>query len=72
MGWGMIIGGFLFWTAVIAGVVLLVRFAMRSYRGSKESPTDTLNRRYAEGQITKEQYDLMRKDIEESSRKKAG
>jgi len=41
--------------------------------GSSETPRQILDRRYASGEITKEQYQQMRRDLEdESSRSSSG
>ena len=54
-----------FWGALIVGVVLLVQ-ALGGGRGyRRRTPLDILKRRYAAGDITREQYEQMRKDIEE-------
>lgn len=75
-GWGMM-GGFswwwfmpifmiLFWGLVIWGIVALVRGPSGS-RGSNSSTADSalevLKRRYARGEINKEEYEEKKKDI---------
>ena len=73
LGWGLGMGiGALamlaFWGALIVGVVLLARGLGGGRRGRWHlSPTDILKRRYAKGEITREQYEQMRKDVEDSS-----
>lgn len=71
-GWGLAMGlGWLamlaFWGAVIVGVVLLVR-ALSGSSGSARSTGDTaldiLRRRYASGELTREQYEQLRQDLE--------
>jgi len=71
-GWmwrlGMGFGGLMmltFWGALIVGIVLLVR-SMGIGVGplSHSAPLDVLKRRYAAGEITREQYEQMRKDLE--------
>ena len=67
-GWGMGYGGFfmiLFWVLVILGVVYIVQAAVRSRTGpeQKESPLDVLKKRYARGEITKEEYEKMKDDL---------
>ncbi|MBI5956168.1 MAG: SHOCT domain-containing protein [Chloroflexi bacterium] len=59
----------LFWLLIIGGVVWLVQSLARG-RGSSEtsapaseSPLDILNRRYAKGEITKEQFEQMKRDL---------
>ncbi|OGW51186.1 MAG: hypothetical protein A2078_13445 [Nitrospirae bacterium GWC2_57_9] len=62
MGWLGWIFMIVFWIAVIAGVVLLVRWiasSMDKERGpqSQESALDMLKKRYAKGEISKEEYE---------------
>ena len=68
-GLGMGLGGLMmiiFWGLVIAGIVLLVRHVTRGDSVSAgASPIDVLKRRYAAGEITREQYDQMKRDLEE-------
>jgi putative membrane protein len=57
----MMFGMVLFWAAIIFGVIWLFRGTARdeSTRGEtldKESPVDILERRFAEGAITEEDY----------------
>ena len=70
-----VLGG-LAWLAVVAGIVLLIIWAVRALPGSTlmrthtpaaaESPLDTLARRFASGEISAEEYersrDLLRGD----------
>ncbi|HKX18607.1 MAG TPA: SHOCT domain-containing protein [bacterium] len=70
-GWGWMIGGWLmmlvFWALVIIGIAALVRYL--SGRGGTtptrepEVPLDILRRRYAAGEITKEQFDEMKRNV---------
>ncbi len=65
-GWGvvMIIFMFLFWIAIFVAIYYLVRYLVR--RGEmdgKRSPVDILNERYAKGEINKDEYEKMKKDI---------
>jgi putative membrane protein len=68
----VVLGG-LAWLAVVAGVVLLVIWAIRALPGtsmmraapvaspvSSESPLDILARRFAQGEITAEDYERAR------------
>jgi putative membrane protein len=68
-GLGMGLGGLMmiiFWGAVIAGIVLLVRQVTRSDSASTgATPIDVLKRRYASGEITREQFEQMKQDLEE-------
>ncbi len=76
-GWGMM-GGFgwmwlmpiffiLFWGLVIWGIVALVRglSESRGYDSSKaNSALEVLKKRYAQGEINKEEYEEKKKDLE--------
>ena len=55
-----------FWTALIVGVVLLVRmFAARQEEPSTpaSSPLEIAQRRYAAGEITREQFQQIQQDL---------
>ncbi len=70
-GWGWMIGGWLmmiaFWALVIIGIVALVRFL--SDRGGPARPKEPetlleiLRRRYAAGELTKGQFEEMKRDV---------
>jgi putative membrane protein len=70
-GWGWMALGWImmmvFWALVIVGVVALVKYAsIRSLprvAGSADSPLEILRRRYATGQLTKEQFEEMKRDV---------
>ncbi len=71
-GWGFpFMGGLgmlLFWLLVIGGVVWLVQSARGSSPSgagtpAADSPLDILKRRYARGEITKEQFEEMRQTL---------
>jgi putative membrane protein len=64
-GWGwmslMMVMMLLFWGAIIAGIVWLIRGAPwgatpRGQNASKETPAEILERRFAEGEIGEEDY----------------
>ncbi len=67
-GFGMGLGGLVmlaFWGALIVGFLLVMRTLGGCHRGRwHDTPLDVLKRRYAAGEITREQYDQMRKDLE--------
>ncbi len=63
-GMGMGLAMLLFWGAVIVGIVLLVRSTGDARPSSQGTPLDVLKRRYAAGEITREQYEQIRRDIE--------
>ncbi len=69
MGWlGMILMA-LFWVAVIVGIILLIRwiFVSTGAKGhgttSEDSPLEILKRRYARGDISKEEFEQKKKDL---------
>jgi putative membrane protein len=66
MGWMVV--SLVFWILLIAGAVLLVLWIVgKSGRGSRagveESALDILKKRYARGEITREQYEEMKKVV---------
>ena len=66
MGWMLL--GLVFWIFVIVCAVLLVLWIIgRSGRGKRgkeeDSAMEILNRRYARGEITREQYHEIKKDL---------
>jgi putative membrane protein len=72
-GPGMMGGGimmFLIWLPLLVGAGALVwYFASSAQRGTsapgrEESPLDILKRRYARGEIDREEYERMRREIE--------
>ena len=74
-GWGsMLVGSLmmlLFWGGLIALIVIIIRALTKSGSasaaapsGNKETALDILKKRYARGEISKEEYEDMRLDIE--------
>lgn len=68
-GVGMLVFMVLFWALVIAGIVALVRWAFGgSGLGGRPAPggraLEILKERYARGDLTREQFESMRRDIE--------
>jgi putative membrane protein len=68
-GWGMGFGWIfmaLFWVLVVLGVVFVVQTAAR--RGGPpekaETALDILRKRYAKGEITKEEFEKMKDDLD--------
>jgi len=67
-GWGMGFGWLfmiIFWTLVILGVVYLGRSAMKIGKGPEhnETPLDILKKKYAQGTITKEEFEKKKDDL---------
>jgi putative membrane protein len=69
-GWGPGFGWIfmlLFWALILLGIMALARWLFYSggpRSGSGRSALDILKERYARGEITREQYELMRRDLE--------
>lgn len=73
MGWGYGWGGVgavlmvIFWAVVIVAVVALIRWLWgaggRSKTGSEEAPFEILKRRYARGEINKEEFEQKKRDL---------
>ncbi len=54
------------WALILGGVVLLVVYFVRNTKSSTksgESPLEILKARYARGEITKEQFDAIKRDL---------
>ena len=65
-GWGFL--GFFFWIILIAGIVLLVIWLTRKLPEKQRSSTDEsaleiLKKRYARGEISRDDFEKMKKDI---------
>jgi putative membrane protein len=58
--------GLVFWVLVMVVLVLLVRWLWLQTPGTRDSAAEVLKRRYARGEITREQYQQMKRDLEES------
>jgi putative membrane protein len=59
---------FLFWVFIVIGIILLIVWIAkqpgRYERGhGEESPLDILRKRYARGEISKEEFERIKKDI---------
>ena len=68
MGWGWIGLGFvhmaLFWVLVILGIVVLVKWLAGSGPASTAGRAlEILKERYAKGELTREQYDQMKREV---------
>ena len=72
MGWGGMWFGWLFWLIIIGVIVWAVlktsRNAQRSGQShdpsQTESPMDILKKRYARGEINRDEFEQMKKDIQ--------
>lgn len=66
MGWWMVFGGFLwliFWGTLVYFFVSLVRGPQLDTREKRDDPIDIAKRRYASGQITRDEYERIRDDL---------
>jgi len=65
MGWGMPFFGLFFWILIIVGIVVLVRWLTgNKVDDVQESPLDILKKRYARGDIDRETYERIKKELE--------
>ena len=71
-GWIGLILNLVFWVGLIAGLILLVVWAIRrarvpaatgSHANGQPTANEILKAKYARGEITREQYQLMKQDI---------
>ena len=68
MMWGYGLIGLIFTLAIIVGIVILIVWAVRRFSSGAsssggQSPREILQTRYARGEITREQYQEMLKDL---------
>ena len=73
MGWGILawfgpIMMVIFWVAIIVAIIFFVRWLMASSRGShslapQDSALEILKKRYARGEIGKEEFEEKKKDL---------
>jgi putative membrane protein len=68
-GWGM--GGFgfifmiIFWGLILAGVIFVIKLLIGNAKGEGKTETalDILKKRYAKGEISKEEFEEKKKDV---------
>jgi putative membrane protein len=69
MGWFGPFGMLLFWTVLIVAIVLILRGVIGGRKDAHrdtplETALDLLKKRYASGEITKDEFDAIKKDLE--------
>ncbi len=66
MGWWMVFGVILmvlFWGGLITFAIWAIRRWTRHDSSIKENPLDVAKERYARGEITKQQFEQIKKDL---------
>lgn len=63
IGYGFGILGLIFLIFVIIGLVLLIKYLWKSSKREQESALEVLKKRYARGEIDKEEFDDKKKDL---------
>lgn len=53
-----------FWIGLIVGLVFLIKWLVSQPSAKSETPLEILKRRYAKGEITKEDFERMKRDLE--------
>lgn len=62
LGWIFMV---LFWGTVAVGAVVAVRWLLGQQPGRREEkPLDILKRRYAAGELSREEYERMRRELD--------
>jgi putative membrane protein len=65
MSSGMWILAAIFWILILAGLVLLIKYLWEGAgaKGAQESALEILKKRYAKGEINKEEFEEKKKDL---------
>ena len=69
-GWPMMhygYGGWSMWLIPVIVVAIAIYFIVQAQRGggARETPLEILKKRYAKGEISKEEFDRMKRDLSE-------
>lgn len=62
-GYGMMILEGIFWILVIIGLVLLIKYFLEGGAKKEESALEILKKKYARGEISKEEFEEKKKDL---------
>ena len=67
-GSGMMGGGYwilwlIFWILIIIGLVLLIKYLWEGAKRGEESALEILKKKYARGEISKEEFEEKKKDL---------
>ena len=64
MGWWMLVWAVIFWGGLIALIVWAIKkLAERGDSPSKYNPLDIAKQRYAKGEISREEFEQIKKDL---------
>jgi putative membrane protein len=67
MGWWMIFGGvwmFIFWGGLVTLIIWgIIKLSGRNGSTSKRDPLDVAKERYAKGEISREEFEQLKKDL---------
>ncbi|HEY9204446.1 MAG TPA: SHOCT domain-containing protein [Candidatus Methanoperedens sp.] len=63
MGYGGWILWLLFWILLIIGLALLIRYLWQGGKREEESALEILKKKYARGEIGKEEFEQKKKDL---------
>ncbi|MFQ5996979.1 MAG: SHOCT domain-containing protein [Dehalococcoidales bacterium] len=67
MGWWMILGGawmFIFWGGLVALIIWgIIKLSGRNSSASKRDPLEVAKERYAKGDISREEFEQLKKDL---------
>ncbi len=62
-GYGMMILELIFWLLVLIGLVLLIKYLWEGGAKKEESALEILKKKYARGEISKEEFEEKKKDL---------
>jgi len=62
-GWPGFLFMFLFWVLAIAGILTIIKWIFHSDAGRGDSPLDIIKKRYARGEISREEFEEKKKEL---------